>query len=216
MTSDLGIHDLTLLLRGLLLGLGAAVPIGPVNVEIARRTLRHGFKGGLLLGLGAVTADVTYAILTSLSLRPVLTIQAFRLTAGAIGAALLAFLGIMSLRAARRSAQTDLLDAAPAPVSAHSHYVVGLLMTLFNPFTLMFWFVAVPGLVGSLTETPGRDLPVLCAGVAAGATSWVIFFSSLLAFAGRWRKPWWTVAADAAGGALLLAFALLTIWKTLT
>ena len=31
-----------LLGNGLLLGLGAAAPIGPVNVEIARRTLRHG------------------------------------------------------------------------------------------------------------------------------------------------------------------------------
>lgn len=205
-----------MLLRGLLLGLGAAVPIGPVNVEIARRTLRHGFKGGFLLGLGASSADVIYAILTSLSLRPVLAIQSFRLTAGVIGALLLTFLGVMSLRSAWRARNTDLLDASPPQVSAHSHYIVGLLMTLFNPFTLMFWFVAVPGLVGSLTDTPGRDLPILCIGVAVGATSWVVFFTTLLTFAARWRRPWWTVAADAVGGTLLLAFASLTLWKTIT
>jgi L-lysine exporter family protein LysE/ArgO len=205
-----------MLARGLLLGLGAAVPIGPVNVEIARRTLRHGFKGGFLLGLGASSADVIYAILTSLSLRPVLAIQSFRLAAGVIGALLLTFLATMSLRSAWQSRRTDLLNAAPPKVSAHSHYVVGLLMTLFNPFTLMFWFVAVPGLVGSLTDTPGRDLPVLAVGVAAGAISWVVFFTTLLAFASRWRRPWWTVAADAVGGMLLLAFAALTLWKTVT
>ena len=39
-----------LLLQGILIGLGAAVPIGPVNVEIARRTLRGGFLAGLFLG----------------------------------------------------------------------------------------------------------------------------------------------------------------------
>ncbi|MGA2501211.1 MAG: LysE family transporter [Tepidisphaeraceae bacterium] len=58
--------------KGIILGLGAAAPIGPVNVEIARRTLRGGFPAGFFLGLGAVTVDVSYAILVSLSIRPVL------------------------------------------------------------------------------------------------------------------------------------------------
>ena len=55
--------DLGLFARGVIFGLGAAVPIGPVNVEIARRTLRAGFRSGFFLGCGAVTIDVTYAIL---------------------------------------------------------------------------------------------------------------------------------------------------------
>ena len=33
--------------NGVLIGLGAAVPIGPVNVEIARRTLRSGWAAGV-------------------------------------------------------------------------------------------------------------------------------------------------------------------------
>ena len=37
-----GGRSLGWLLRGILLGLGAAVPIGPVNVEIARRALAAG------------------------------------------------------------------------------------------------------------------------------------------------------------------------------
>ena len=39
--------------RGILLGWGVAVPLGPVNVEIARRTLRGGFRAGFFLGMGA-------------------------------------------------------------------------------------------------------------------------------------------------------------------
>jgi len=205
-----------MLVRGILLGLGAAVPIGPVNVEIARRTLRHGFSGGFLLGCGACSADVLYAIVTSLSLRPALAITSFRLAAGGIGAALLAFLGVMSLRAAWRQRHQDVTDPAPPAVSGRSHYLVGLLMTLFNPFTIMFWFVAVPGLVGALTDAPGRDLPLLCAGVFSGAFSWVIIFTSLLTFLGRWRRPWWLIAADLLGGGLLLVFAGLTLWETVT
>ncbi|HEY2589318.1 MAG TPA: hypothetical protein VGI81_26470, partial [Tepidisphaeraceae bacterium] len=59
--------------RGIALGIGAAVPIGPVNVEIARRTFRGGFPAGFALGCGAVTVDVSYAILSSLSLKDMLT-----------------------------------------------------------------------------------------------------------------------------------------------
>ena len=42
--------------RGILLGWGVAVPLGPVNVEIARRTLRRGFRAGFFLGMGAVVS----------------------------------------------------------------------------------------------------------------------------------------------------------------
>src|SRR6187551_2601489 len=55
----------TMFAKGVLLGLGAAVPIGPVNVQIARQALRNGFGAGFALGCGAVTVDVFYAALTS-------------------------------------------------------------------------------------------------------------------------------------------------------
>ena len=58
-----------ILWKGITLGLGAAAPIGPVNVEIARRAIRGGFWAGFLLGLGAVTVDVSYVILASLSVK---------------------------------------------------------------------------------------------------------------------------------------------------
>src|SRR5947209_1824433 len=89
-----------LLIRGCLLGFGAVVPIGPVNVEIARRTLKAGFLDGFALGCGAVTIDVTYAIIVSLTMRQAYAFPKFVLTLGFIGAALLIYLGIMCLRAA--------------------------------------------------------------------------------------------------------------------
>src|SRR5215218_6063145 len=102
-----------LFIRGILFGIGAAAPIGPVNVEIARRALRHGFAAGFALGCGAVTVDVTYAILASLSVTRLLqSDQASRrwfywpMTVAACG--LLAFLGIMSLRGAREVARADI------------------------------------------------------------------------------------------------------------
>src|SRR5438067_13866243 len=94
-----GMHQLIgIFLKAVILGLGAAAPIGPVNVEIARRTLRGGFRAGFALGCGAVTVDVTYAVLASFSLRPVLSRPWLLNVIGIAGAALLAYLGISCLR----------------------------------------------------------------------------------------------------------------------
>ena len=40
--------NLSVLGGGILLGLGAAAPIGPVNLEIARRAMRFGFWAGFV------------------------------------------------------------------------------------------------------------------------------------------------------------------------
>src|SRR5438874_8275580 len=84
------------LLKGLLLGIGAAAPIGPVNVEIARRTLKGGFPAGFALGCGAVTVDVTYAILSSFGMAQLVNHPAFYRAIQILGAMLLTVLGVMS------------------------------------------------------------------------------------------------------------------------
>ena len=205
-----------LLWKGILLGLGAAAPIGPVNVEIARRALRHGFRGGLMLGLGAVTVDVAYAILASLGLRPILDRAPIQITLSLAGAALLIYLGIQCLRSAFRPlpnlADAQTLHPPTSPLARH-HYATGLLMTSLNPMTLAFWFVVLPGLAGQLSPDPARDLPWICAGVFAGALSWVLFFTSIITWAGNRKRRRVAFVADLFGGVMLLTFAGLAIWR---
>src|SRR5437016_9396051 len=91
-----------ILWKGITLGLGAAAPIGPVNVEIARRAIRGGFICGFLLGLGAVTVDVTYVVLASFSVRLFLDRPRIMLGMGVAGGAFLLLLGVECLRAVRK------------------------------------------------------------------------------------------------------------------
>jgi L-lysine exporter family protein LysE/ArgO len=206
--------------KGVLLGWGAAVPIGPVNVQIARRALRHGFVAGFVLGCGAVTVDVCYAVLTSLGMARLTAAPALGWSLRVGGMTLLAYLGLMCFRSEREAWHADPVTTGGAPATqphvrrgAGGDYVVGLLMTLLNPMTLAFWFVAVPAIVGtaaagnSSADDTRRDLPLVCAGVFAGTISWVVCFAGTLAWAGRFRRNWWLAAADAAGGAALLVFA---------
>jgi L-lysine exporter family protein LysE/ArgO len=212
--------DPSLLIRGMLFGLGAAAPIGPVNVEIARRALRHGFFAAFALGCGAVTVDVTYAILASLSVARLLqTDQASRpwfywpMTVVACG--FLGFLGVMSIRGARSVAHADILHqsgfnnakALSRSPGIASAYITGLLMTGLSPMTIAFWFVVLPKWAGELSQQPARDLPIIVLGVFVATIGWVIGFAGLLSFAGRWRRRWWMIAADEFGGAMLIILA---------
>ena len=203
----------TLLLRGCALGFAAAVPIGPVNVEIARRTLRGGFSDGFALGCGAVTIDVAYAVVVSIAMRGAFQFPKIVMLIGFLGAALLAYLGIMCLRAAfAEQPHVEPGDRKKTP--AHRNYLTGLLLTALNPMTLVFWFTAVPGVAGQLTRDPRHDLPLICLGVFLATISWVCTFTALVTWAGGFgRRGTWLRAADILGGALLLTFAIGMIWR---
>ena len=205
--------DLAPLWKGIVLGLGAAAPIGPVNVEIARRSLRGGFIAGLLLGCGAVTIDVLYLALASLGVASMIGRPGMMLVVGIIGAGVLAYLGIGALRSAWKhsalaSATND--SAMPPP---RRNYVTGLVMTALNPLTLAFWFAATPSLAADASR---RQIPLACAGVAIGALSWVCFFATLMSLARRLNRRRVEAIADAVGGVTLIGFALYTIWRVIT
>ena len=197
------------LAAGVLLGLGAAVPPGPVNLEIARRCARGGFWRGASVGLGAVTVDVVLALLLVLGvLQLVADRPAVRLPLNAIGVALLAYLGVTSIRGflKRRGEERDLAADAPA---AGRGYATGLLLCGTSPYQAAFWLVAVPATLGSA----GRDATsaaLVCVGVFAATLAWVTGFASLMTLAASSRRAAWLAPAmDVAGGVVLLGFAAL-------
>jgi threonine/homoserine/homoserine lactone efflux protein len=205
-----------LILRGVLLGVGAAAPIGPVNVEIARRTFRGGFWAGFTLGCGAVTVDITYAVLSSLSLQTVLGRPAVMWPVEIAGIGILLYLSFLSFRGAARAWDAKAPDQGESNLPRHgAAYGTGVLMTLLNPMTLGFWFLAVPAALGAITKEPGNDLPMICIGVFIGTIAWVIAFAGAMAWAGRWRRSGWLAVADAAGGAVLFCFAVAQLWRVL-
>ncbi|MCF0175771.1 MAG: LysE family transporter [Bacteroidales bacterium] len=51
------------ILKGLIIGICAEAPIGPVAIYVTQKTLSGGRKAGFLAGLGACTVDTTYSVL---------------------------------------------------------------------------------------------------------------------------------------------------------
>ncbi|HET6893510.1 MAG TPA: LysE family transporter, partial [Pyrinomonadaceae bacterium] len=48
------------IIKGLVIGLSVAAPVGPIGVLCIRRTLADGLSAGVISGAGAATADTVY------------------------------------------------------------------------------------------------------------------------------------------------------------
>jgi len=201
------------LLLGIVLGLGAAVPIGPVNVEIARRTINDGFLRGLSLGMGAVTVDVVFAFVTGLSLQHVFDLQSVRLPLLIGGTCLMLCLSVGCFRSAPQAkSKADEQLSSPnsgakiMPGSLRAAYFTGLLMTSLNPMTLAFWVVVVPA-----AKAGGQVdyLPIFCVGVFLGTSLWVISLASTISWLRKFTPGKSAFYANMVGGAILMIFAIL-------
>ncbi|HTW95867.1 MAG TPA: LysE family transporter [Tepidisphaeraceae bacterium] len=197
------------LIHGLLLGAAAAGTIGPVNIEIARRTLRIGWSAGFLLGCGAVTVDFVYAILSSLGMAPLLTHPTIAVILGIAGGLLLIALGFLSAMAAFQplDLSTSITQRPSPPVS----YATGLAMTSINPITVAFWFISVPG---SLPTRGGQTFEVAL-GVFLAAFAWIWFFPATIHFAGQRLRGRVLTITDLLGSAALLTFGGISIWRVI-
>jgi threonine/homoserine/homoserine lactone efflux protein len=154
-------------------------------------------------------------VLTTFSIGRFLNVRAvyWPLSIGAL--ILLSYLGFMCLRSAWKGGALPSLDSTGPATGEHRsslrrNYATGLLMTLLNPMTLAFWFVALPGIAGQLQQSA---LPLISAGVFIGTISWVISFSGTLSLLGRFRRGLWMRFADAFGGVTLLGFAGAVLWR---
>ena len=62
---------LAFLLKGIVVGVVIAVPVGPVGVMCVRRTILEGKLAGFVSGLGAATADAVFGVIAGFGLTAV-------------------------------------------------------------------------------------------------------------------------------------------------
>jgi L-lysine exporter family protein LysE/ArgO len=193
-----------LLGQGMFVGVALAAPIGPINVEIVRRCLRGGFRSGWLVGAGAVSADTLYAVLVVSGLTPLADRPALRLPLYLAGAAMLAYVGWSSLRAA--FAGNEPVIVTP---SRRRSYATGFLMAALNPMGIVYWLSIGAALVATAVDQVGAaGSPLLVGGVFFGILCWV----TLLCGLGLVARPFVTGVGmrwvTGLSGALIVGFAV--------
>lgn len=63
--------DFILFLTGMAIGLSVSAPLGPVNILAIRNAIERGFGVAFAVGLGAVAADLIYAVIAACGIRSI-------------------------------------------------------------------------------------------------------------------------------------------------
>jgi threonine/homoserine/homoserine lactone efflux protein len=199
---------LVFFVKGIVVGIVIAVPVGPVGVMCVRRTVLHGKLAGFVSGLGAATADAVFGIIAGFGLTVVSDwLLGYQQWLRIAGACLLLFVGGHSLLAKPQE-----VASAPNPESLPWYYVSTFALTLTNPVTILA-FVAIFSAVGltGAEATLGRAA-ILVLGVCVGSLLWWLALSfgvgSIFRSFGPRHLAWITRGAGAIlflSGATLLA-----------
>ncbi len=190
--------------RGLLIGVAVAAPVGPMSVLCMRRTLTAGPRAGLATGAGIALGDALYGAVAASGVAGIMHFmfayeRPLHLTAGA-------FLMYLSWRTFRAPATPvgHNLPAASGALPAIAAFSSALLLTLTNPPTIVS-FVAI---FAALAPAGFRasDAWAMVSGVLAGSLAWWLLVTMLVTVArhalGNRTRMWITRISGALLGVL--------------
>jgi threonine/homoserine/homoserine lactone efflux protein len=203
----------TLLGYGFLLGWSVAWPPGPINAEIARRTLARGFWAGYGLILGATCGDVIWALLVAFGVGVLLQGRAMQLVLGIVSVGLLLTLAFIFLRGAWRSFAG--VQASPARFEGgRAGFVLGITLALTSPWNIAFWLAVIGR--PEIAQQGLQNILVVIAGVIAAALLWGFAWSAVVLLLRRTASGRaWEVGVKTLTGLLMLYFAVTSIWRLL-
>jgi len=181
-----------LLIKGIIVGLLASIPLGPIGIICIQRTINKGKLSGFLSGMGAASADTVFAAIAGFSLSFIISfIQEQQVFFQAVGGLIVFGLGIKifytnpvkQLRRHKRK-QNNLLE----------DYLSVLLVTITNPLAV-FLFIALFASLGVVVEGENILLSLVAtSGVFIGAILWWYILTTLVnIFRDKFRlkQLWW-------------------------
>jgi len=202
--------DLAIFLRGLIIGLSIAAPVGPIGVLCIRRTLSDGRATGFASGLGAATADAVYGAVAAFGLSLVTNaLVEQRLWLQAAGGVFLCYLGGRTWMAVPRAAS----EAPAGGRGLAAAWASTFALTLTNPTTIISFAAIFAGL-GLGRSVGGYGPPsVMVLGVFLGSALWWLilsvgvglFRSSLTPHRLRW--------VNRGSGAIIVAFGIAALFS---
>lgn len=202
-----------LLLKGIIVGLLASIPLGPIGVLCVQRTINKGRLSGFFSGMGAAFADTVFATIAGFSLTFIMDfVEEWKLEFQIGGGILIFLLGlkifmtnpISQMRKNRRQKNRLFED-----------FVSVFLLTVSNPMAI-FLFVALFAYVNVVADGENfMSAGAILGGVLFGASLW---WFTLTSFVNMYRKRfrirqlWWI---NKIAGAVVMLIGIATIVELL-
>lgn len=198
-------------LKGLILGISVAAPVGPIGIICMRRTLAQGRMIGFVSGLGAATADAIYGLIAGFGLAVITNFligQQFWIQLA--GGLFLCYLGIRTLtsKALHTTTDTQRKNMIGAFLSV-------FILTLTNPMTILAFLAIFAGLGISSTSSNTGSAFLLVFGVFSGSTLWWVFLSSVVGILKHRLKTNTVTMINRLSGIMILLFGALALYGLL-
>jgi threonine/homoserine/homoserine lactone efflux protein len=181
---------------GAVFGFALAAPPGPMNAVIAQESVLRGWTAGFRAGLGAMTADLCFFLLSILGIVAFVgSMPRLRAAMVGLGGLLMLWFAYGAVRDARDGIDWD------ADVEGRG-FRKAFALALTNPYQILFWLTAGVGMLeggradvlgyapfvgdalsGTLVVETGT--PALVVGFFLGIVVWIVGFPASLVSAGR-------------------------------
>ncbi|RAX01847.1 MULTISPECIES: LysE family translocator [unclassified Photorhabdus] len=158
-----------------LLGLGAAAPVGPINIEIMRRHLNISCLHAVVFGLGACFADIIYLLLLGFGILQLFSNTIFMPILGFLGALMVIWFGITSFINRKNEENINIISKP-----YHRQFFDGVLLTLLNPYNVIFW-LSVSAQLNNIASDK-YSLAIGAIGTIIGVIVWVAFINAVIFF----------------------------------
>ncbi len=175
-----------LLIKGMIVGLGASIPLGPLGVLCIQKTLSKGKWSGVATGLGGAVSDLFFSALALFGLAMIQEwLQRNDMIISLVGGIIIIGIGISVF-------VTNPIKQLRRPKDTNQRYwgdfLTSFAMTIANPGALLlllglFTFVGLDLSIRSLPR-----IAIVMAGVFAGAMIWWLALAGLInKFRNRFR-----------------------------
>jgi threonine/homoserine/homoserine lactone efflux protein len=197
------------------MGCLAAIPAGPVQIEVVRRSINNHLKPSLMVVLGAFFADVFYGLIAFFGIAPFLEEKKIMALFWILGGLLLTILSIVIIRHSLNPQEVSY--DAPHLKKKRWAFLGGLSLSATNPMMILWWLSGMRmcrdvGLIHDFTPTIA--LTFLTAG-SLGLASYLSILSLVIFWAKQFISLNRLRQINAAFGVFLLLMAAYFIYTSI-
>lgn len=201
------------LIKGILIGFVASIPLGPVGVMCIQRTLCNSRRSGFVSGLGVALADSIFATAAFFSLSVVMSfVENNMVIVKVVGGITVIIVGMVIFL---KNPVVQIRRNRAGKGSLWSDFLSLFFVTLANPAFILI-FVALFAAVGvSSAGLPLGQGTLMILGVFCGASFWWFLLSSLISLFRHKIRPRHLLWINRISGALIVllgATAILSIF----
>ncbi|MCH5311377.1 MAG: LysE family transporter [Prevotella sp.] len=171
MPFTLHLNILDFIFKGMLIGIIASAPMGPVGVLCVQRTLNKGRWYGLVTGAGAAVSDIIYAALTGFGMSFLMDFvndERNRFYLQIIGSVLLLIFGIYTYRS---DPTRNIRQTSNKRGTLFHNGLTAFLVTISNPL-IVFLFIATFAQFAFVLPNHPFEMCVGFMSIVAGAMLW--------------------------------------------